>query len=296
VELISRKVGDKPVVIAPLGDVQWAGEENELWMTGLRRYIARAIDAEAWFIGMGDYIDFASPSNRKGLDTAHKYDSAERVLDSAALRLVDQVYEILKPTKGRWLAMLEGHHFWELKTGGTTDTKLCEMLDAPFAGKSCIAQLRFSGPSRGGTYNIWATHGEGGASESSLLLRIKRQSQYWEGINLFLWGHATKKLAVPIPRIRPNFTAKIPRLEHRDAMLVGTGGWMKGFVEGHQHKGRAAGTYVEEKMMDPVSLGAPLITVIPRVSAARDAAYGKKTSGEGNRSRSQWDPQTEVSV
>jgi len=295
VELLRHKVGDRPVYVAPLGDIQWNGTEHDLWMTGLRRYIQRAVDMDAYFVGMGDYVDFASPSNRKGLGAAHKYDSAEKALDSTAHRLVDEVYEILKPTKGRWLCMLEGHHFWEFKTGGTTDTRLCEMLEAPFGGKSVVIQMGFTGPHGGGAYNIWATHGVGGASESALLLKIKRMSQYWEGINLFLWGHATKKLAVPIPRIRPDFSTKVPRLNHRDAMLVGTGGWMKAFVEGHQHKGRAAGTYVEESMMDPVSLGAPLVRVVPRVSQQRLAEYGRAASG-GNRAASQWDPQTEVMV
>ena len=266
-QVLTHRLGstfDTPIYIAPLGDIQWNGDKNEIWVDGLKDYIAEAMELGAWFIGMGDYVDFASPSNRSALAGIKKYDSTENNLDSIALERQMEVYDkFLRPTKGRWLGMLEGHHYWEYSTGGTSDTRLCELLGAPFLGKAAIVRLAVTCFSnRKLTYNIWAHHGEGGGSESAMVLRMKRIAQYWERIDLFLMGHATKKPVTPIPRIEPDFK-KVTRLRHRDVYLVGTGGWLKGYVEGRTRKGRASGTYVEERMLDPVSLGAPLIRLTP---------------------------------
>lgn len=289
-KFLVRNLDSKPMVIAPLGDIQWNGDSKEIWVDGLKRYIDKMLKMDAWFIGMGDYTDFASPSNRASIGAAKTYDSAKVRLDSAALEAVHEVYDkFLRPTKGKWLGLHEGHHYWDLSTGGTSDTRLCELLDAPFLGKSAITCLRFGSHKKDfgkGDYYIWSSHGEGGSSESALLLRMKRQAQYWERVNLFLWGHATKKPITPIPRMVPDFRTSPPRLHHRDVYLVGTGGWLKGFVEHRKRGGRAAGTYVEERLLDPVSLGAPYVTITP-------FRYRKRT---GNKNFTEWQPVTEVTV
>jgi hypothetical protein len=262
---ITRRVeGRDSVYIAPLGDIQWNGEPEEIWVEGLKQYIKEAIRLNAWFIGMGDYIDFASPSNRFALESSKVYDSARKRMDSAARETVHEVYDkFLKPTKGRWLGMLEGHHFFQYLDGSTTDQELCRLLDAPFLGTSNLLQMAIYpyGKQQDSsiTYTILSHHGTAGSSESAMLLRMKRYVQYWEGVDLFLMGHSTKKPTTPIPRIRPNFKSTPASLTHRDVYLVGTGGWLKNLVEGNRIGRVARGGYPEKNMLDPVSLGAPLI-------------------------------------
>ena len=131
----------KRLVIAPIGDLQWSGQNGPTAKDTLKRHIDRALSMDAYFVGMGDYIDFVSPSNRKKLKAAGLYDVAEAVLEEKAMELMTEVYEqFLEPTKGRWLGMVEGHHFYE-GSGWTTDEKLCEFLKTEFLGTSAYINI-----------------------------------------------------------------------------------------------------------------------------------------------------------
>jgi len=100
----SSRRNHKPVVIAPIGDIQWSGKRGSTAGDILKRHIDKCMKLDAWFVGTGDFIDFMSPSNRQRFKAAALYDAAEDVVDDAALELVHGLYEdYLKPTKGRWL-------------------------------------------------------------------------------------------------------------------------------------------------------------------------------------------------
>ena len=92
--------------------------------------------------------------------------------------------------------------------------------------------------------------------------------------------------------------------------MVGTGGWLKGYREFSKDGRVPRGNYVEANMLDPVSLGAPLITVIPRVERipihrVRTQGYGRSTK-RGKPTKRQtvlrpscvqvWDPVTKVTI
>ena len=105
----------------PVGDIQWTGLKGETVVSMLRRHIEWGVEHGAYFLGMGDMIDFASPSNRQALRAAALYDNAQQVIDDAARNLVHELYEtVLKPSKGRWLGLLEGHHFTQFRDGTTS--------------------------------------------------------------------------------------------------------------------------------------------------------------------------------
>lgn len=283
------------LVVAPLGDIQWNGDRKEIAYDALRAHIDRAIDREAWFLGMGDYIDFMSPSNRQRLDGAALYDGAIKSIDARALELTHQVAEILAPTKGRWLGLLSGHHFAQLRSGDTTDMRLASMLEAPFLGTSAFVGVRLQGGgSKGGyiaTFSIWCHHGMGSGKAHAPILKLENLSPYWDA-DVFLIGHMTKVAAAPIERIRPLYDAAPPRLKHKKIILAGTGGWSKGYMEGARDGLVARGNYVEQKMLNPVCLGAPLIELSVRLGPS---SSGAPRSARGQRVR-EWHHDIRVEV
>src|SRR5882672_622847 len=108
----------RPLVICPIGDLQFTGQKGSLAGDLLKRHLDRCLELGGFFLGMGDYIDAFSPSNRQRLRAAALYDTAEDVIDDKVMELVDELFDkYLKPTKGRWLGLLHGHHFATLKTG-----------------------------------------------------------------------------------------------------------------------------------------------------------------------------------
>src|SRR3990167_8343006 len=104
--------------------------------------------------------------------SAGLYDTAERLIEEWAMQHVEELKEIMRPTKGRWIGMVEGHHFYEFSDGSTTDTELCRFLEAPFLGTTGMVRLQFvkqygdaskSHPVTT-TCDIWMHHGSGGGS------------------------------------------------------------------------------------------------------------------------------------
>lgn len=253
-ELLKVNTKSHKACVAPLGDIQWSGSRGPSAIDSVRRHIARALELDAWFIGMGDYTDFLSPSNRQRLAASALYDTAEDVIDEKAHELVEELYElILKPTKGRWLGLLEGHHYYEGQ-GSTSDQWLATMLDAPFLGTSAYIQLNPSG------VVILAHHGQGNSVlPTGPLNKLYHYSHGLVGADLYLIGHTTKLSVARLSRPTPDWSKN--DLTHRDIFLVNTGGFSKSSIVGHTHGRIPRGEYAEVKMLTPSPLAAPLIHI-----------------------------------
>jgi len=251
---IPKKV--ERIVVAPLGDIQWSGESGSTARDHLARHIDRCLALDAWFIGMGDYIDFMSPSNRARQKAAGLYDSAEEVLEDAAGSLVDEVFaRFLKPTVGRWIGLLEGHHFYEFG-GRTSDMLLAEKLGTRMLGTSAYIHLKPCG------VTIWAHHGQGGGQlPGAPLNKLYHVAAGLEGADVYLMGHSTKMPTVRLSRPQPRWDCTPPSLVHRDIHLVSTGGFSRSNVPFSRRGNIPRGDYAEQAMFTPSPLSAPLITI-----------------------------------
>lgn len=261
-----------PLTIAPLGDIQWAGDPTDLALDQLREHIERANGLGARYIGLGDYVDFMSPSNRDSWRTGKFYDTARKVVEDKGKELTDDLLDkVLAPTRDRWIGLVSGHHYFALKDGRTTDTYLAEQLGAHFLGyDTAVIRLMFKDKSNRQSIDIWLAHGRGwGQAPMSPLTVLDRVSHYVDA-DVYVMGHQTKKCFASADRMVPLFpTVKggKPRLGHRTMHLVGAGGWTRGY----KTDGNPRGTYVENAIMRPVTLGAPLIHIRPRWRQSQSA-------------------------
>lgn len=242
--------------ICPIGDIQWSGESGPTAKDQLRRHIDRCLKLEnPYFVGMGDYIDFLSPSNRRRLQSAGLYDTAMAIQKEKAYELMEQVYEnFLKETTGKWLGLVEGHHFFELD-GETTDEALSDRLKAPFLGTSAYIRIEPLG------VVLWIHHGNGaGVLPGPGLNRLYHVAAGLEGADIYLFGHNTKLATSRLSRPYLEWGKK-PRLLHRDIHLVNCGGFSKSNIVGHRVGSIVRGDYAEQGNMTPSPLNAPIITV-----------------------------------
>src|SRR5579885_3499035 len=262
-QLHTVATGKAQVVVAPIGDIQWTGTRGSTAIDSLRRHIAYAMKRHAWFVGLGDYIDFLSPSIRQRLVSAALYDTAHTVIDDQARALVEELYTtVLKPTRGRWLGLLEGHHFYESQ-GETSDMWRAEYLNAPFLGTSALIRLEPA------NVVLYCHHGTGsGVLPTSPLNKLYHTAQGWAGVDAYLMGHTTRLSAVRLSRPFPSADHK--DLEHRDVLLVNTGGFCKSSIVGHRQGAIVRGDYAEQKMLTPSPLAAPILVID---GAAKDPAY-----------------------
>jgi len=290
VELVSYDMPTKrgeTLLLMPVGDIQWAGEHKVTALDRLKRHIEWGVEHGAWFLGMGDYIDFASPSNRQRLRAAALYDTADEVIEDTSFTLMQELYEkALKPSTGRWLGLLEGHHFYTSRAWVTTDQRLAELLKTAFLGTSAFVRLRFlkglraSGRSTEAAITVWCHHGAGGGQRAgSPLNRLDQLLVHWDA-DIYVMGHQSKKVGAPLDRIEPLWPRRSGsqpgRLIHRTKIIACTGSFMLGYKEGHRDGKTPRGSYVEQKMLAPVELGGVLIRITPRF-AMSSRTEGKRS-------------------
>lgn len=277
-QIITHRIPGGPhdeVVVAPLGDFQWSGPNGPTALAPLQRHIKKAMKLKAWFLGCGDYTDFMSPSNRQRLKAAGLYDTAEDVVEGKAMDLVQEIYDIaLRPTIGRWIGLVEGHHYMGLKDGQTTDSQLARMLKTHFLGTSALIKVVFKarGRSKGKVRLVssvfYIHHGTGGGTlPSAPLNKLYHTSAGFEGIDAFIMGHTTKSPATRLSKPFPNWAAH--DLEHRDVLLINAGGFSKSSIVGHKSGPLPRGDYAEQRMLTPSPLSAPFIFMWPQEGSNR---------------------------
>ena len=246
------------ITLAPIGDIQYTGRDHAV-SSKLTKHLKRCQDLNAYYFGTGDYVDFASPSNRLRIGHADLYDNAQQIIDDTAKRLVQGVYEdYLKPTAGRWLGMVSGHHYYSYSDGsGSTDTDLADLLHCPLTESLMVIRVLFVSEDerRTGHVDVWVHHGSGSGTASAIETKLRKQAQHWP-CDVFVQGHTTSRFARPIPRMKLFFERSEPVWRDQDIWLISAGGWSRAYQEGLTD-------YVERGAMPPTALGAPLITIIP---------------------------------
>ena len=264
--------------LMPVGDVQLGGGGVDI--NRFRKQMSWAIEQNKRqdappirFIGMGDYIDIASPSNRAAIRGARLYDSVHAALDQAATKYEDEFLHEVAGTEGMWLGLHHGHHYFEHEDGTTSDTRIANRLGCAFLGTAAFTRLLFNRnqPRAACSCVIWSTHGAGGGIMPQSPLNKLYHIMHSFDADIYLIGHQTKKPVVKMPRLYVNDRGQI---RTKTVVLAGTGGFSLGYEQGSRHYAghRPEGSYVEKAMMSPVALGSILLKIRP----VRDDIHGNR--------------------
>ena len=246
------RLGDS-LTLCPVGDLQLGSEGADL--VAFERHVEWCLSQpNPWFIGMGDYVDVASPSNRAALRATRLYDSVEDALEEITEEHRQRFLDVAAATKGRWIGFLEGHHYYQFRDGSTSDTRITKDMGGHFLGTSALITFPLGGEQE---LTVFATHGEGnGKSAAAPIQKLEKVAQ---GIraDVYIMGHMSKKCVAPIDELYSDNG----ELKYRTKVLVGAGGFSQGYRQGSHQAGVPRGSYVERGMMTPASLGAPLVHV-----------------------------------
>lgn len=255
----------KAITLRPVSDLQY-GAEGVAFET-FKRYIREGIADDSFFIGLGDFLDIASPSNRERLRMAGLYDSILKGLDNEVENQMDKVMEVLRPTRGRWLGILAGHHYHEFLDKTTVEDRFCESLDAPFLGDSALIRIIFKdkGKRQQASCTLLVHHGVGsGQSTTAPLNKLEKLAAYFEA-DLYMMAHHHKLCTSTISRLSMHDAKKGPILKARPIYLACTGGYLRGYTQGSRMGLRPTGGYVEKKLLPPVGIGGIVVSLKPEV-------------------------------
>lgn len=249
---------NQPVYLLPFGDIHRFADNcaEDQWL----EYLDWAKTKErAYFLGMGDYDDLASNSERAGLLAAKLHDSTKRSLDDYALERTNKFIEEISFMKGRLIGMIEGNHHYLFASGITSTQKMCEALGTQYLGISSFIRLVFKRPGHStgrACLDIFAHHGKGGGTFGSSMNSVEKMDRVAEA-DIYLMGDDHKKWTVLKTRMKLKDGNGHLRLHHRKILLARTGSFQLGYVPGQAN-------FVSSFNLSPTDLGVVKIELTPR--------------------------------
>lgn len=256
-DIAVRELG-KPLYLIPFGDVHLDAptHSKDKWHEFLEW--AEAKGDRAYFVGMGDYLDFMSSSERRSFINGDYHDSTKSTLEELADKHVEQFYCDIKFMQGRLIGLIEGNHYFQYSSGITSTQKLCEMLKCPYLGCLTFSRLRFRWKSnKTATLDVYAHHGKGAARLlGGSLNRVQQMSEAVEA-DIYLMGHDHKGPVAFNPRMRLEKCGNNLCIVERKQFFGRTGSFLRGYVPGQV-------SYVADGCLNPANLGVTKIDLIPQ--------------------------------
>jgi hypothetical protein len=243
VEVQMREYGETFTLI-PFGDVHRDSPHCavERWREDLAEW--RKIK-NPLFLGLGDYTDFLSTSERIRLrDGMH--DSTDTSLDKLARKQIKDLAKEMDFMKGRMIGLVNGNHYYQFKDGTTGDHMLANELDTHFLGVAAFIRVVFKFPRKTGksiSLDIFAHHGAGtGQKPHTSLGAIARMAE-WADADIILQGHDHKRGALPLnPTLSLSSNASgALHVKERQRWVGRTGSYLKAYIDGEANYNVDAG-------------------------------------------------------
>ena len=260
-----RRIIDVPenetITLIPFGDIHYgaplhASETFDRWIDWAQS------QKNPYYLGMGDYTDMASSSNRMVLTSRALHESTRETLDGWYRDEAEAFAEKIKfmADDKRLIGMIEGNHYGELISGQTTTMYMCEKLRTKYLGVSCFLRIQMQADRANYPITVWAHHGQGGARlVGGSLNRVQQMAEHAEA-DIYLMGHDHKRSIGTANRLY--LTPKLD-LRHKTIMFARTGSFLSAYV-----KGKAS--YIADTARGPSDLGGISVELTPR----RDKSKG----------------------
>lgn len=245
--IVEAKVGDTFKLI-PFGDVHRDAPSfaHEEW----KEFLAYAKkQKKALFLGMGDYQDCASTSERTIISDERLHESTKEILNGHAKGVVKTLSNELSFMRGKLLGLIGGNHYFAFNNGETSDHALCHALSTKFLGVCALIRLTFRCGTKSVSFDIAAHHGRGGGSTAGGSFNsVEKMGHFFEA-DAFLMGHNHGRGVLPAaPKLRLTRGRGGLSLKDRTPLLVRTGSFLKSYEPGMQN-------YNVDVCRPPCSLG-----------------------------------------
>lgn len=251
---------DEPIYLIPFGDVHRSSPlcSVQHWNDFLRWAKAKP---RSYFLGMGDYDDMSSASERAILTDHRLHESTIDTLEQVYLRSTMRFAKEIEFMKGRLIGLLGGNHFGTFQSGITTDQKLAEMMGCKYLGVSSFVRLSFKNVAKrvrtSRSVDVWAHHGKGASRlVGGSLNRVEQMLESAE-CDVALMGHDHKKSIGDKIKLTLSMGQGNLRVSHRKVIFGRTGSFLRGYVDGER-------SYVADGAYPPLDLGVIKIEMTPR--------------------------------
>ena len=206
----------------------------------------------ALFLGMGDYLDSTSTSERECLGhiSPKMHETFRNDIQALQMAKCELFAKEIEFMRGRLIGLVNGNHYFQFPAGFNSDQKICELVGAKYLGVCAFVRLNIHCGGRHHALDIFAHHGKG----ASRLVggSLNRVSQMLEGTqaDIFVMGHDHKKGALPTSRIFLQHSSRGGlEVRHRDVWNVRSGSFLASYRDNEVN-------YNVDAARAPSSLGA----------------------------------------
>jgi hypothetical protein len=259
-----------PLYIIPFGDVHrdTASCDVDRWKWFLEGCKVYPKD-RTYYLGMGDFNDFASAKEQKALGNADIHDQTRIKFDEIVERDNRRFAKEISFMRGHMLGMLDGNHSWVFKNGKTATEDLCERMNAQYLGwlshitidlhlHNSTGTSRTKGrPARFRLF-IVPCHGKaGGKLMGTSINQVDDLTRIFPIADLLIMGHDHQRYAVPKSILIPGINDA--EIKQKRQFLARSGSFKKGYCEG-------VSGYEVGRLYRPSDLGA----IVFEISVHRD--------------------------
>lgn len=237
--------------LVPFGDVHFGsdGFALNIWKEFVESHRKCK---NTYYLGMGDYVDFASASERFSIRGSKLHSTTEELLDTVAYQMIRDFFKHIEFTKDKLIGIIGGNHYWEFQNGMSSDERLAQLANVPFLGCASIIRICLNYPDKVQLHvDVFASHGRGsGKLPGSAYNSVEDMSRYCIA-DVFLMGHDHSRGIIPgRSRLEPHFCEKENTLlvKERTPYLGRTGSFLKGYEKNKR-------SYTVDNHYPPTSLG-----------------------------------------
>lgn len=194
----------KPFKLIPVGDIH---RDSDMFAdTHWQEFLDYAkAQKNALFLGMGDYTDGVSTSERIVLSDFGLHDTTRNTLKDVYKGVSKTLVNELGFMRGRLIGLIGGNHYFDFGGGNTTDHLLAAALQTKFLGVCSLIRLslKFKGTTKATILDIFAHHGKGGGSTPGAQFNTIEKMLNAADADIYLMGHTHGKGCIPSsPRIK----------------------------------------------------------------------------------------------
>ena len=200
-----------------------------------RKYIAESKkfnQDKCLYLGLGDYIDFASASEKKKLLSAGLHETTIDKFDRIAMRDIKGLAAEMDHMKGHMIGVIGGNHAWNFANGKNSDEVLAEEMKTKYLGWLSYIRLIIGGTSRRvASFDIVACHGKaGGKLLGSSINQVDDLRKIFPFANLFVMGHDHRLSATPAVILYAEDVSGGIRIKQKEQRLCRSGSFKKTYM------------------------------------------------------------------
>ena len=244
-----------PINLSATGDWHYGSTNHD--KGDFDRALEKSHKEKAYLIGLGDYTDLMSTSERFNFSQAKLHDQTAVKIDAMVTETVTELAKKVKDAyEDRIIGLGGGNHYHVFQSGTTSDQLLCKLLECKYTGACSLTRMVFdydSNPLSSLKYDIATHHGLGGGRKPGTSInKLVDMANFINADALFM-GHDHQRIATFLNRIELSQSGEIAQ---RRILIGRTGSFLKVYNEGEP-------SYAVDALYPPSDLGMLRFKIIP---------------------------------